>query len=84
MERHGTSGCVGDRTPEIALSLVRYLQRLHIGLIGWAMDYEHRKLVKDHAHFEPTDFEGFHGCLDKTKASGPSGAGRLLAKYPNN
>jgi endoglucanase len=78
-----TNGCVDDRTPQIALSLVRYLQHLHIGLIGWAIDSEHGKLVKDHVHFEPTDYGNFQGCASK-KGSSASGAGRLLVNFPNN
>jgi len=77
-----TNGCVDERMPETALSLVRYLQQMHIGLIGWAIDSEHGKLVKDHAHFEPTDYEQFQGC--SSKGPSVSGAGRLLANFPNN
>ncbi|MGY3547471.1 endoglucanase [Bradyrhizobium sp. USDA 4472] len=78
-----TNGCVDGPLPEIALSLVRYLQHMHIGLIGWAIDSEHGKLVKDHIHFEPTNYDDFQGCSGK---NGPniSGAGRLLAAFPNN
>jgi hypothetical protein len=78
-----TNGCVDDRTPAIALSLVRYLQRLRVGLIGWAIDSEHGKLVKDHNRFEPTDYADFHGCAG-TKAPATAGAGQLLARFPNN
>ncbi|NYF51104.1 cellulase family glycosylhydrolase [Tunturiibacter gelidoferens] len=83
-----TNGCVDDRTPEIALALVRYLQRLHIGLVGWAIDSDHGKLVKDHLHFEPTDYQNWHGCphTPKGQPTPPvfSGAGKLLANFPNN
>ncbi|OAF17257.1 hypothetical protein AXW67_10745 [Bradyrhizobium neotropicale] len=78
-----TNGCVDGRLPEIALSLVRYLQHMHIGLIGWAIDSEHGKLVKDHIHFEPTNYDNFQGCSGN-KGPSVSGAGRLLAAFPNN
>ena len=78
-----TNGCVDGPLPEIALSLVRYLQHMHIGLIGWAIDSEPGTLVKDHIHFEPTNYDDCQGCSGK---NGPSlsGAGRLLAAFPNN
>jgi hypothetical protein len=83
-----TNGCADDRTPEIALALVRYLQHLHIGLIGWAIDSDHGKLVKDHVHFEPTDYTNWHGCphTPKGQPTPPvfSGGGKLLANFPNN
>lgn len=79
-----TNGCVDERTPAIALQLVRYLQSRHIGLIGWAIDSKYGKLVKDHLHDEPTDYRGFHGCATKGGAAGPSGAGSLIARFPNN
>ena len=79
-----TNGCVDQRTPVIALALVRYLQAHRIGLIGWGVDSKYGKLVKDHEHYTPTDYQDFRGCLDKTKATGPSGAGTLLANFPNN
>ena len=78
-----TNGRVDGPLPEIALSLVRYLQHMHIGLIGWAIDSEHGKLVKDHIHFEPTNYDDFQGCSGKNRPS-LSGAGRLLAAFPNN
>jgi hypothetical protein len=78
-----TNGCVDGRMPELALSLVRYLQHMRIGLIGWAIDSEHGKLVKDHIHFEPTDYENFRGCSGRNGASS-SGAGQLLANFPGN
>lgn len=83
-----SNGCVDDRTPEIALALMRYLQRLHIGLIGWAIDSDHGKLVKDHEHFQPTDYENWHGCPHTAKGQPTppvfSGGGKLLANFPNN
>jgi hypothetical protein len=63
------------------LAIVRYLQSQRIGLIGWAIDSDHGKLVKDHVTYEPTDFKAFKGC---TKSPSDSGAGFLLAKFPNN
>jgi endoglucanase len=78
-----TNGCVDGRMPELALLLVRYLQHMHIGLIGWAIDSEHGKLVKDHIRFEPTDYENFQGCSGKSGTS-TSGAGQLLAHFPGN
>lgn len=79
-----TNGCVDERTPAIALALVRYLQARRIGLIGWGIDSKYGKLVKDHEHYTPTDYAGFIGCLDKAKTTGPSGGGLLLANFPNN
>jgi hypothetical protein len=83
-----TNGCVDDRTPELALAMVRYLQSLHVGLIGWAIDSPHGKLVMDHVHFEPTDYQLFRGCVNGTKEKpapgGASGGGKLLANFPHN
>lgn len=83
-----SNGCVDDRTPAIALELVRYLQRLHVGLIGWAIDSEHGKLVKDHVHNVPTDYENWHGCPHTAKGQPTptvySGGGALVAKFPGN
>ena len=78
-----TNGCSNEHMPEVALALVRYLQRLHIGLVGWAIDSEHGKLVKDHTTFTPTDYRDFHGCSG-SKGTSSSGAGRLLVNFPNN
>jgi hypothetical protein len=78
------NGCIGERTPSVALALVRYLQAHHIGLIGYGIDSNFGKLVKDHDHYIPTDYADFHGCVDKAKGPGLSGAGRLLANFPNN
>jgi endoglucanase len=50
-------------------------------LIGWAIDSNYGKLVKDHTSFEPTDYSTFTGC---SKTPGDSGGGKLLANYPNN
>lgn len=76
-----TNSCVGDATPKIALTIVRYLQSQHIGLIGWAIDSEHGKMVKDHTNYEPTSYSAFKGC---SKTTGESGAGTLIAAYPKN
>ncbi|MBB5341378.1 cellulase family glycosylhydrolase [Tunturiibacter gelidoferens] len=87
-EWNAVDGCVGDNLPGIALAEVRYLQRLHIGLIGWAIDSAHGRLIKDHETFEPIGFEGFHGCIPVPKGqSAPIpdwGGGKLLANFPNN
>lgn len=79
-----TNGCVDERTPAIALALVRYLQAKRIGLIGWGIDSKYGKLVKDHDHYSPTDYADFHGCMDKHKTTGPSGGGQLIANFPHN
>jgi len=75
-----TNGCVGPTTPDIALSLMRYLESLHVGLIGWAIDSNSGKLVKDHTSYAPSDYATFTDCKDNSI----SGGGRLLAKYPND
>jgi hypothetical protein len=72
-------GCSGD-LPDKALSLIRYLQEKHIGIVGWAIDSHTGKLVVDHDKYEPTSYDYFKSCND---GSG-SGAGRLIAKFPNN
>lgn len=76
-----TSGCIGPDTPSVAGSLMRYLESLHIGLIGWAIDSNYGKLVKDHTNFQPTDYSAFMDC---SKTPSDSGGGKLLANYPNN
>ncbi|MHB8812757.1 MAG: cellulase family glycosylhydrolase [Steroidobacteraceae bacterium] len=87
-EWNAVDGCVGDDLPGIALAEVRYLQRLHIGLIGWAIDSDHGRLVKDHDHFEPIGYNAFHGCVPTPKGQRTPipdwGGGRLLANFPNN
>jgi hypothetical protein len=75
-----TNGCVDGSTPALALSLMRYLQSLGVGLIGWAIDSNAGKLVKDHSRFEPTDYASFKNCHDNSV----SGGGKLLAVYPHN
>jgi hypothetical protein len=75
-----TNGCAGRDTPAIALSLLRYLEALHIGLVGWAIDSNAGKLVKDHTAYELTDYASFKDCKDGSD----SGGGRLLANYPND
>ncbi len=76
-----TNGCIDRTTPELALSLMRYLRSLHIGLIGWGIDSNYGKLVKDHTKYEPTDYSDFAGC---SKTPAQSGGGRLLANFPND
>jgi hypothetical protein len=76
-----SNGCVGPDTPQVALSLVRYLEGLHVGLNGWAIESNYGKLFKDHTNFEPTNYSTFTDC---SKAPGDSGAGKLLANYPND
>jgi len=76
-----TNGCIGPDTPSVASSLMRYLESLHIGLIGWAIDSKFGKLVNDHTNFQPTDYSTFTDC---SKTPGDSGGGKLLANYPNN
>ena len=75
-----SNGCVGGNTPAVALSLIRYLQSLQLGLIEWGIESTHGKIVKDHQDFMPTDYAGFTGCNDGSD----SGGGALLAKYPHN
>jgi endoglucanase len=60
---------------------MRYLEALHVGLIGWGLDSNYGKLVKDHTKYEPTDYSSFTGC---TKTPSESGGGRLIANYPND
>lgn len=81
-----TSGCVDADTPQIALSLIRYLQRIHVGLIIYGIDSPGGKVVKDHQAFEPSDYQNFRGCLPKGQPAPKvySGGGRLLANFPNN
>ena len=81
-EWNAANGCVGKNLPALALSEIRYLQSLHIGLIGWAIDSNYGKLVKDHSSFEPTDYSTFTG--DCSKSPSDYGGGKLLANYPNN
>jgi hypothetical protein len=76
-----TNGCAGSTTPALALSLMRYLQSLHVGLIGWAIDSNYGRLVKDHRTYAPTDYTSFKGC---SKIPSESGGGQLLANYPND
>jgi hypothetical protein len=73
-------GCVDETTPRIALSLMRYLESLHIGLVEWAIDWPDPTVVKDHTRFEPTDYASFTHCNDGSL----SGGGRLLVDYPND
>jgi endoglucanase len=75
-----TNGCVDETTPALSLRLMRYLQKKHIGLIGWAIDSHSGKLVKDHVSYQPTNYEKFSHCNDGTD----SGGGELLAKFPHD
>lgn len=74
------NGCVGADTPKLTLRMVRYLQGLHVGLVVWAIDSSFGHMVVDHEKFEPLGYESFKGCGDASR----SGAGKLLAKFPNN
>ena len=76
-----TNGCVGKTTPALALALMRYLESLHVGLVGWAIDSNYGKLVKDHTNFLPTDYSTFADC---SKTPSDSGGGKLLVNYPND
>ena len=75
-----TNGCTGPNTPAVALSLMRYLQSLHLGLVEWGIESTHGKIVRDHDDFAPTDYASFKGCNDGSD----SGGGELLAHYPHN
>lgn len=75
-----TNGCTGKNLPTVALTLVRYLQSLHLGLIEWGIESTHGRIVQDHTDFQPTDYSTFTGCKDGSV----SGGGKLLANYPNN
>lgn len=76
-----TNGCVDITTPALALTLMRYLESLHVGLVGWAIDSNYGKMVKDHTNFQPTDYSTFSDC---SKTPSDSGGGKFLANYPNN
>lgn len=73
-------GCVDNTTPELALQLLHYLESLHVGLIGWAIDSRHGPITKDHVGYEPNNLSAFRDCKDNS----PSGGGELLARYPND
>ena len=73
-------GSCSSDLPDKALVLIRYLQEKHIGVVAWAIDSPTGKLVVDHDSYEPNSYDGFKSCND---GSG-SGAGRLIAKFPNN
>jgi len=75
-----TNGCVDESTDQLSLKLVRYLQELHVGLVGWAIDSPHGKIVVDHTTFRPTDYTAFKNCGDQSG----SGGGKLIANYPHN
>ncbi|HLG84783.1 MAG TPA: cellulase family glycosylhydrolase [Bradyrhizobium sp.] len=75
-----TNGCTGPNTPAVALSLMRYLQSLHLGLVEWGIESTHGKIVRDHDGFAPTDYASFKACNDGSD----SGGGELLVNYPHN
>jgi len=72
--------CENADMPATALAMIRYLQSLRLGIVGWGIDSNSGHLVKDHEHFEPTDYSTFKACNDGSI----SGGGKLLANYPNN
>jgi hypothetical protein len=72
---------VDQTTPAIALSLMRYLQGLQVGLVGWGIDSNSGKLVTDHVSYPPTSYATFTGC---SKTPSESGGGMLLRRYPHN
>ena len=75
-----SDGCVDARTPDLALSMTRFLVSKRIGLVGFAIDSVSNPLVKDHIGFKPTDYSAFKNCGDGSM----SGAGALLAKFPRD
>ena len=75
-----TNGCPGKTMPTVALTLVRYLQSRHLGLIEWGIESNRGKIVKDHVDFAPTNYAAFTDCNDGSN----SGGGGLLANFPNN
>jgi len=75
------NSCAVEDMPALALMSIRYLQSLRIGVVGWGIDSNYGKLVKDHISFEPTDYSTFTGCI---KTPSDSGGGKLLANYPKN
>jgi hypothetical protein len=75
-----TNGCPGANTPLVALTLMRYLESLHLGLIEWGIESTHGKIVVNHDDFTPTNYAGFKDCNDGSD----SGGGELLAKYPHD
>ena len=79
-----SAGCVGDMTPQKASALVRYLQKLDVGLIAWGIDAVHGKLVRNHQNFELSNYRSFTACLRKAPPATDSGAGELLANFPYN
>jgi endoglucanase len=66
---------VGD--PTVARSLLAYLVKKNIGLVGWAIDYP-QTLVADNVSYTPTNWAGFTGCKDGSN----SGAGDALTRWP--
>lgn len=75
-----TNGCTGKNMPTVALTLMRYLESLHLGLIEWGIESTHGRIVQDHIDFQPTDYASFTDCKDGSV----SGGGKLLANFPNN
>jgi endoglucanase len=76
-----TNGCAGPETPAVAVSLMKYLEKLHVGLVGWGIESSYGKLFKDHTSFELTDYSTFEDC---SKTPEDSGGGKLFANYPND
>jgi len=68
-------------TPAVALSLMKYLEKLHVGFVGWDIESSYGRLFKDHINFEPTDYATFTDC---SKTLRDSSGGKLLVSYPND
>lgn len=87
-EWNAIDGCVADNLPDLALTEIRYLQSLHVGVVAWAMDSNYGRLVKDREKYEPIDYQNFHGCVPSSKdhpaPPGDWGIGKLFAAFPNN
>jgi endoglucanase len=75
-----TNGCVDNTTPALVTSLMRYIESLQIGLVAWAIDSSHGKLVKDRNSYQPTDYASFKDCKDGSE----SGGGLALANFPHD
>ena len=81
MQATPTNGCTGPDMPAVALSLMKYLEKLHVSLVGWGIESNYGKLFKDHTNFEPTDYSTFTNC---SKTPSDSGGGKLFANFPHN
>lgn len=75
-----TNGCPGPTMPLVALTLMRYLESLHLGLIEWGIESTRGKIVLNHDDFTPTNYAAFKDCNDGSD----SGGGELLANYPHD